>query len=137
MSITNESRPWYKVRWQIWIFAVVGIPMSFLFTKYVTRIPEVAVTSGPVGQNRTLEERMTFVAKLEKSFHARGWPASIDLEGEEGKVLKVYWEKLDPPMVRQLVKSQEIVADIREFGFKSMVLRSDKKIWDINLKNHK
>lgn len=135
MSTSNESRPWYKVRWQIWILALVGIPMSFLFMKYVTRVPKVSIVSGPVGQNRTLKERMIFVAKIEKSFHARGWPASIDLEGEEGKVLKVYWEQLDHSLVRQLVKSKEIVADIRELGFKRMVLRNDKEKWDIDLKN--
>lgn len=78
---------------------------------------------------------MIFVVDLEKSFHKKGWPAAIDLEGEDGKTLKVYWEKLNLPFVRGLVKSQDVIGDIREMGFKHLIMTDGKLRWDVDLKN--
>lgn len=135
MSDVHESRPWYKVRWQIWLLAIIAVPLFIFLCRLAFTVPEVSIATGPIGLHKTLKDRMVFVVNLEKSFHKRGWPASIDLEGEDGKVLKVYWEKLNLPFVRRLVKSPDIVADIRSLGFKKIVLRSDNEQWDIDMKN--
>jgi hypothetical protein len=78
---------------------------------------------------------MIFVVGLEKSFHKRGWPASLDLEGVDGKTIKVYWEQIKLPFVKQLVKNQEVIADMREMGFKHLIMTDGKLVWDVDLKN--
>jgi len=78
---------------------------------------------------------MIFIVILQKSMHKKGWIASLDLEGEDGNILKIYWESINPPFVRQMLKSTELIQDIREMGFKRLVLNNGKEKWDIDLKN--
>ncbi len=78
---------------------------------------------------------MIFAVSLEKSFRKRGWAASMDIAGEDGKTLKVYWPELNLPYVKQMVNHQQIITDIREMGFKRLVLRNNDKTWNIDLKN--
>jgi hypothetical protein len=135
MIPSPDTRPWYKMRWQMWVIAIVVILGSGVLHYQANKPIEIEVTSSPTGQNRTLKERMIFVTDLEKKFHKKGWIAKIDIEGENGKTLKVYWEQLDLPFVRQWVQSQDIIADIREMGFKRLLMGNGKDEWDIDLKN--
>lgn len=132
MTIT---RPWYKISWQVWLLSLLAVILSSFIYHRANKPPQISVTSGPIGQNKTLKERMIFVVGLEKSFHKRGWPASIDLDGEDGKSIKIYWEQLNLPLVKQLVKRQEVITDIREMGFKQLILTNGKGTWDVDLKN--
>lgn len=136
MTLDSNKRPWYQVKWQIWLILLILVTTAtVLYFQANERIELSINTSGPIGQNKTLEQRMIFAASLEKSFHKRGWPASIDTEGEDGKTLKIYWAELKLSMVEQMVKHQQIVSDIREMGFKQLVLKNDNKMWKIDLKN--
>lgn len=78
---------------------------------------------------------MIFVVGLEKLFQKKGWTASIDIVGVEGKTLRVSREKLNPFLVKQLLGNQEIVANIREMGFKTLIMAGGKITWYIDLKN--
>jgi hypothetical protein len=123
------------MRSQIWLPSLVAVVLSAFIYHQVNRSPEISITSGPIGQNKTLKERMIFVVGLEKSFHKRGWLASIDLEGEDGKTLKVYWEQLNLSFVKQLFKNQDVIVDIREMGFKNLMISNGKVEWNVDLKN--
>lgn len=100
-----------------------------------TRPIEVQVTSAPTGQDKTLKNRMIFLFTLERSFHKKGWLASLDLEGENGNVLKIYWESINLPFVKQMLKTTDLIQDIREMGFKRLVMNNGKQEWDLDLKN--
>jgi hypothetical protein len=78
---------------------------------------------------------MIFAAGLEQNFHKKGWIAKIDLEGVDGKTINIYWDQLNVSFVRMIVKSQDIVGDIRELGFKKLLMSNGKDKWDIDLKN--
>jgi len=78
---------------------------------------------------------MLFLVSIEKAFQKKGWLATFDLEGEEGKTIKVFWESLNKPMARQIIKSQDIIPDMREMGFKRLLLNNGKQEWDVDLKN--
>ena len=132
---TENKRPWYRIRW---LFAVIAITVIIgsAYLHYQSQKPfEISVTTGPTGQNRTLKERIIFMVGLEKALHKKGWPASLDMEGEGGKTIKVYWEQLNLPMARKIVKSKDIIPDLRDMGFKRLVLRNGKQEWDVDLKN--
>lgn len=135
MTSSTNTRPWYRIMWPLAVIAVAAI-ISSAYLRYQSQRPiEVSVTSGPAGQTKTLKQRMIFMVSLEKAFHRKGWPASFDLQGEDGKIITVYWEQLNRPLVQQIAKSQDIIADMREMGFKRLVMRSAKKTWDVDLKN--
>jgi hypothetical protein len=130
-----NSRPWYRIRWPIAVIAVAAI-IGSTYLHYQSNKPiKISVTSGPTGHDKTLKQRMIFMVNLEKNFHKRGWPASFDLTGDDGKIITLYWEQLTRPMVQQIIKSQDIIASVREMGFKKLVMRSAKQTWDIDLKN--
>ena len=134
MDLEN-NRAWYKVRWQIWLILLVAILVIAASLYQLTRPIEVQVASALTGQTKTLKNRMIFVAVLEKSFHKKGWLASLDLEGENGNILKIYWESINRPFVMQMLKATGPVQDIREMGFKRLVMNNGKQEWDIDLKN--
>lgn len=134
MDLEN-NRAWYKVRWQIWLILLVAILVIAASLYQLTKPIEVQVASAPTGQTKTLKNRMIFVAVLEKSFHKKGWLASLDLEGENGNILKIYWESINRPFVMQMLKATGPVQDIREMGFKRLVMNNGKQEWDIDLKN--
>ena len=92
-------------------------------------------TSGPIGQDKTLQQRMIFSASIEKSFRKRGWQASVDLKGDDGKTMKLYSPELELPMVDQMVSNQKFITEFREMGFKKLVLTNNENTWSIDLKN--
>lgn len=123
------------MRWQAWLLAIAIILISTVFYYRTSRPLEITTVSGPIGQKATLKQRMIFLVSIEKAFHQKGWLASFDLEGEDGKYLKVYWEQLSQPFATQLIRNQVMINDIREMGFKRLILNNGKRTWNIDLKN--
>ena len=130
-----------KSKRQFWLNTLLALiaVSSFSFTAYyiyqLSKPLEVTVRTGPIGQNRTLKDRMVFMVYLEKTFHKRGWLASFDMEGENGKTLIFFLEKMNRPLAREMVKNEEIIGEIRDMGFKRLKLRNGKEEWDVDLKN--
>ena len=135
MTPDANKRPWYKIKWQIWLILLVVVVLSAYLLSKVEKSPEIAITSGPVGLDKTPKQRMIFARSIENSFRKKGRQASIDVEGEDGKTLKIYWTELNLPMVKEMVNHQKIISDFREMGFKQLVLRNNNKAWNIDLKN--
>jgi hypothetical protein len=77
-----------KNKRQVWLCMILALiaVLSFSFMAYYCRQLvkplEITVKSGPIGQRRTLKDRMLFVVNAEKTFHKKGYLASFDLEGE-------------------------------------------------------
>lgn len=134
MNAVNK-RPWYKIRWQIWALSFVSILVIVAIRYQASRPIEIHVTSAPTGQTRTIKDRMIFLTALERSFHSKGWLVSLDLEGENGNLLKIYWESINRSFVKQMLNTMDIIQNIREMGFKRLVLSNGKQEWDIDLKN--
>jgi len=134
MDVTSKH-PWYWVRWQIWVISLVAILIIATIRYQSTRPIEIHVKSAPTGQTKTLKNRMIFHVILQKRMHQKGWPATLDLEGENGNILKIYWERINKPFVKEMVKTEDLIQDIREMGFKKLVLNNGKEKWDIDLKN--
>jgi hypothetical protein len=132
---SSNKRPWYKLRWQLTVIAAIAITGSLYLRNHVQKPIEIPITSGPTGQDRSLKERMLFVVNLEKAFRKKGWLASLDLEGKDGKTMVIFWDQLNRPLALQMVQSKQTVADLREMGFKRLAMRNGKQKWDFDLKN--
>jgi len=132
---TSNKRHWYKMRWQVWVILFVAIVAIVALRYQSTRPLEALVTSPPTGQTVSLKKRMIFLVTLERKFHRKGWLASLGLEGENGSVLKIYWESINLPFIKLMLKSTDFIQDIREMGFKRLVINNGKQKWDIDLKN--
>ena len=136
MTLNHDKRPWYKVKWQIWIILlIVVVSATILFFQRNKPLEISVTTSGPIGLDKSLKQRMIFATTIEKSFRKRGWLTSVELEGEDGKTIKVYWPGLGLPLVEQMVSHQQFITDFREMGFKKLVLRNNNETWNIDLKN--
>jgi hypothetical protein len=131
----SVTRPWYQIRWQLILTALVTILLSAYLHYQLSKPLEISVTSGPTGQDKTLKQRMVFLDHLEKDFRKKGWPASFYLEGEDGKTLKISWARLKRPFVKQMVQNPDIIADFREIGFKILVFKNGTNEWDVDLRN--
>lgn len=134
MNLTSKH-PCYMVRWQIWVTSLVAILVIATFRYQSTRPIEIKVKSAPTGQTKTLKNRMIFLVILQKSMHKKGWPVSLDLEGENGNILKIYWESINTSFVKQMVETEDLIQDIREMGFKRLVFNNGKEKWDIDMNN--
>jgi hypothetical protein len=123
------------MRWQVWAFAIRAILASVYIHSHAKQLIEISVSSGPSGQDKTLKNRMVFLVTLEKAFHKKGWLASFNIEGDDGKTIKIYWEQLKLPFVKHLVGNHDIIADLREMGFKFLIMTDGKTTWNVDLKN--
>jgi hypothetical protein len=130
-----------KNKRQFWLCIILALitASSFSFTAYychqLGKPLEVTVKTGPIGQHRTLKDRVLFVINVEKTFRKRGCLASFDLEGENGKTLILFLEKMNRPLAREMLRNEEIIGGIRDMGFKRLIMRNGKEEWDVDLKN--
>lgn len=134
-NLKSVTRPWYQIRWQLVLTAIVAILLSAYLHYQVTKPLVISVTSGPTGQNKTLKQRMIFLDYLKKGFKKKGWPVSLHLEGEGGKTLEIIWVDLKRPFVKQMIQNHNIITDLREMGFKRLVFRNGTNKWDVDLRN--
>ena len=136
MTLKPDKRPWYKGKWQIWTIVLPVVVSAFILYRRGNKPLEISITtSGSVGQDKTLQQRMIFSASIEKSFQKRGWQASVNVEGDDGKTMKLYSPELELPTVEQMVSNQKFITEFREMGFKKLVLTNNENTWSIDLKN--
>ena len=144
IEIIPLRQPLYPRHWT-GSFASPGYPSfahTMILSSFSIDIPDTSIficNNGVVSQfgffAKTLKNRMIFIVVLEKSFHEMGWLASLDFEGENGNILKIHWESIKRPFVKQMLETTDLIQDIREMGFKRLVMNNGKQEWNIDLKN--
>ncbi len=134
-KIISARRPWYKVNWKFLVIALAVFPLAFYVHTQTNKPLAVEVTGGPVGQGKSLKSRMIFLDSFERSMRKKGYLATLDLAGEDGKTLVIFWDGMSYEFARQMVKSKSVVTDLREMGFKRLIMKNSKKLWDVDLKN--
>lgn len=135
MTFQPKNKHQFRLNTILALIAVASFSLATYFYHQLSKPLEVTVTTGPIGQNRTLKDRMIFVVNLEKTFRKRGWIASFDLEGENGKTLILFLEKMNRHLAREMVGNKEIISEIRDMGFKRLIMRNGKEEWNVDLKN--
>jgi hypothetical protein len=117
--------------------APVSCPCNSSTRYSITNKPlEISIgASGPTGQDKTLKQRIVFAGIIEKSFRKKGYLTTVQLQGEDGKTIKVYWPGLGLPLVEQMISNEQLITDFREMGFKKLVLWNHYNTWNVDLKN--
>jgi hypothetical protein len=116
------------------VIAVV-IVSTFFIHYQSTRPIEIQAESAPTGQTVTTIQRLIFAKELQRKFRDKWWLASFDLKGSDGKIMNIYWESINRSLVKQFVSRVDLIQDIREMGFKKLVLKNGKQQWEVDLKN--
>jgi hypothetical protein len=90
----------------------------------------------PVGLKVPAVQRINFAKSFEKRLIARGDKAHVVTKGDSDKILVIKWPELSRPFVQGITNNARMVKDLRELGFKRIMLTDGKKsAWDIDLKN--
>jgi hypothetical protein len=97
---------------------------------------QVSSKSKPVGLKVTTAQRINFAKSFEKRLKARGDNAQVVTQGDANKTLVIKWSSLNRAFAREMADNAKMVTDLREMGFKRMLLMDGKKYaWDVDLKN--
>jgi hypothetical protein len=90
----------------------------------------------PVGLKVPAAERISFAKSFENRLNKRGDNAHVVTKGDSDKTLVIKWSELSRPFVQRMTNNAGMVKDLRELGFKRIMLMDGKKsAWDIDLKN--
>lgn len=99
--------------------------------------PITISVSGPsMGQSVTVEQRIKFTNHFGERFKAKFGECGIRNLGADAKVLEIQWVNVSRPFAEQMAGNNEIIASMREMGFKRLILTDGNTAkWDIDLKN--
>ena len=96
---------------------------------------QITTTSPPIGQGVLPEERIRFAREFEKQFHDKGMDAAVNTQGQLEKTIIIRGNIVNGPLVFRMAKSKASIQDLREMGFKSLILTDGKATWNVYLKN--
>ena len=95
-----------------------------------------SVSGPPAGQNVTVNQRAYFAKDFGDRFRAKFGESEVWAQGMDDKTLVIKWIHVSRPYAAEFVASEEIVKDLREMGFKRLILTDgNKSNWDVDLKN--
>lgn len=126
------------------LLLLVGILVLVLATAFGARLkaaklppPEIRLTDAtPRGQDVSPDQRRRFATKLQERFSKKFEGSKVDSEGNDDKTLKIKWSGVDRPFAGTITESGEIIDDLRDLGFKRLVISDGQKsTWDVDLKN--
>ena len=96
----------------------------------------VSVSGAPIGQAVTVNQRAYFAKDFGDRFRAQFGESEVWAKGMDGKTLVIKWINVSRPFAAEFVASEEIVKDLREMGFKRLILTDGHRSnWDVDLKN--
>lgn len=120
------------------ILAAVSL-YSFGLANRSAHLPplEISLASTPPrGQEISAEQRQRFVNAFGVKFAAKYTGAVVVGEGMETRILRIQWAGVDRPFAASIIRVDQIISDLRDIGFKHMILTDgNKSNWDIDLKN--
>jgi hypothetical protein len=96
----------------------------------------VSVSGPPLGQGVSAVQRLKFARSFGDRFRAKFGDSDISTSGEAGKTLVIKWINVSRPFASKFAANEEIVKDLREMGFKRIILTDGyRSNWDVDLKN--
>ena len=96
---------------------------------------EISTTNPPAGMNVLPEQRRKFALGFEKFFKAKGMDATVTTTGDFHTKVLVRGSIVNEPLVLQIKDSAHVVNDLRDMGFKHLIMTDGKSGWDVNLRN--
>jgi hypothetical protein len=87
------------------------------------------------GQGVLPEQRRAFALKFPKSANSYYKDAVFTTTGDFHATFSIQSNWINSKMVYSMISSEEPFSDLREMGFKHLIISNDKEEWDIDLRN--
>ena len=119
--------PLFAITWGIFKYqSINNIPVDHLQIK--TNLP-------PMGQRVLPEQRRAFVIKFPKNAKTDFNSAIFTTTGDFHTIFSIQANWIDSKMVYSTISREETFSDLREMGFKHVIMSNGKEAWDIDLRN--
>jgi uncharacterized protein YxeA len=96
---------------------------------------QITSSSPPTGQTISIEQRLRFAQSFEKLFKDKGMDAKVTIQGEGKTNIVITGKLVNASIVYRMKDNIDAIADLREMGFKHLVITDGKTSWDVDLKN--
>jgi hypothetical protein len=132
-----------KISWVKYIpFLIIPLlAITWGISKYQTtnKIPvdhlQIKTNLSPMGQGVLPEQRRTFALKLQKNANTDYKDAVLTTTGAFHTTLSIQSNWINSKMVYSMSSSEVPFSDVREMGFKHVIMSNGKEAWDIDLRN--
>lgn len=90
----------------------------------------------PRGQGVPAEQRLRFCRNFQERFSKKFQGSKVVSGGDKDKTFRIEWSGVDRPFAAMITETDEIVNDLRELGFKRLIITDGhNSSWDVDLKN--
>ncbi len=96
---------------------------------------QISTISPPIGQGASPEQRIKFAKEFEKLFQKKGMEATVTTSGDQQRIVTISGKIVNGPVARAMTDNVDAISDLREMGFKTLVMTDGKVAWNIDLKN--
>lgn len=115
------------------------LAMAFGMGSNATKLSPIAIKLNdptPRGQAASADQRQRFGMNFRQKFSGKFQGSKVDVEGDGSKTLRIEWTGVDRPFAATIAESGEIIDDLRELGFKHLIITDGhRSTWDVDLKN--
>ena len=124
----------------IWIatFLILAVAWSFWKFQYTNKEKisvnhlQVITTNPPAGKSLLPEQKFTL--EFEKKFKDKGMNATVTTTGDFHTTILIQGNMVNDSFVHGMKDNNVVIQDLREMGFKRLIMTDGKVSWDINLR---
>jgi hypothetical protein len=95
----------------------------------------ISTISPAIGDSVLFDQRINFAKDFEKQFHDKGIDAIVISNGVRQSILSISGKVVNVPSVYRMKDNVDAIKDLRENGFKHLIMTDGKVNWDIDLMN--
>jgi hypothetical protein len=117
----------FAVSWGFWKFQ--NSP-----TGQVTHL-QVTTAAPAAGKGLSPEQRRVFAMDLGRQFKDKGKDATVTTTGAYHTVIVIRGAMVNKALVYEMKDNATMMQDLREMGFRHLIMTVDKATWDVDLKN--
>ncbi len=131
-------KPWYMKKGVLLLLVLLGlaaIATYFILPHRSYESLQVNTKEEVSGRKVEAWQRQKFATSFEKQFRDRGFYVSVATEGTISTTLRLSWKETNKQFVLQMMNNKESIQDLRELGFKKLLMENESQIWDVDLKN--
>jgi hypothetical protein len=122
------------VAWGLWKFSYTNnkkLPVKREFTKYL----KVSTTTAPAGQSVLPKQRRKFAVEFGKKSQDKGMNLTVTTKGDFNTSIVIRSNAVSAALALGMKDNNETIKNLRDMGFKHMIITDGKHSWDVDLKN--
>jgi hypothetical protein len=96
---------------------------------------QISTSSPAKGQSVQPEQRIKFAKDFEKLFHDKRLDGTVIANGDQHKIITISGKIVNETSVYGMKDNVDAIQDMREVGFKHLIMTDGIITWDIDLKN--